>query len=244
MDIDKVYSRIETSIDMHLGSLACEKPVLIRFCPINKLSEIECMKLAKRVGDYLMKWEYSLNDEFEITQKNNNVILNAIKWAIADNTMLKYSEDNKALYGDPTKNLIIKGDIGTGKRTILKIMFEIARALEITIQVSNKERSIIYWKTHEATALVKAYQLGGFAEVDKLLSSNIIAILNVGDEPKEANYMGTKANVMRYVLESFASREDKLLILTTCYSAKELSKLYKKRAEYTLTKRSNWLIIR
>ena len=231
--------------------------ILSRLQDGGRLVTIERIPIAMNL-DELMRVTISLGRQFtplfEVDGENIRAYTNALKWLIADPTMqADHPNGNHVLPGDLSKGLLICGGTGTGKSLLIEILNALATVLTPRIKTYYKPtfqqggRSAGYqevpllWRSYRADELTDSYQSKG--ELDKFKSITSLAIQDVGTEPQEVLYMGTRCNVVRQVLESRADNKGLMTLATTNLTLDELGERYEARVKSRLFSMFNFLFL-
>lgn len=191
---------------------------------------------------------------FTIDTDNFRAYTNAIKWLLADPTMeADHPNGNHTTPGDLSKGLLISGTTGTGKSLLLEILEALTTILRPSIKTYHKptytqggetagyQEVPLLWKTYRADTITDEYQAKG--DLDRFKQPRVIAIQDIGTEPAETLYMGTRANVMRQILEHRADDKGLITLATTNLTPDQFAKLYGERVRSRLFSMFNFLYL-
>lgn len=183
---------------------------------------------------------------FVIDADNKSCYLNLVKWLVCDNTMVCLNPITKAKKpGVLNKGIYLFGQTGTGKSLAISILSDLAYALGLKYyQQDENEKHSLTWPIYRTDEIVDMYIHGN--SLTDLKREPIICFHDLGSEPTEALYMGTRMNVMRNILEQRADNKGTLTIITSNYPphSDEIKKLYGDRVESRLCDMTNLLVLK
>lgn len=220
--------------------------VTIQRIPIGMKTE-RVMNLVEEIGR-----QYT--PLFTIDTDNFRAYTNAIKWLLADPTMeADHPNGNHTLTGDLSKGLLVSGTTGTGKSLLLEILEALATLLQPKMMTYQRPtyaqggetagyREVpLLWKTYRADSITDEYQTSG--GLDKFKKARVIAIQDMGTEPTETLYMGTRANVMRQIIEHRADDKGLITLVTTNLTPDQFATQYGERVRSRLFSMFNFLYL-
>jgi len=124
---------------------------------------------------------------------------------------------------DPNKGLLLWGDIGTGKSTIIKILGEVLRPKGegyLTVSCS-------YLATRFTALGIEALNSSTYNETEMGTRPVNRAFDELGREPIPARHYGNELNIMQYILQCrYEIRHKVKTFATTNINPKNLGKLY------------------
>lgn len=97
---------------------------------------------------------------------------------------------------DPQKGLMLHGDIGTGKTTML----EIARVFTQAMRPRDDRGRLYGFRTTSAIGVASAFNSEGYDGIRTYCETDRQAFDDLGLEPRSVNYYGTRVNPMQHVL--------------------------------------------
>ena len=112
----------------------------------------------------------------------------------------------KYVHGDPeceldiNKSVFLMGRTGSGKSQTMKIMNEYMKIDNVRFKRNNKIIPFIY-SIFSARDIVSDFNNNGYDGLEKYVTYSIICIDDLGSEPNEAVYYGTRLNVICEVIE-------------------------------------------
>lgn len=142
--------------------------------------------------------------------------------------------DNKAVLNDlfnwclmlqgrynPHKGLLIQGNIGTGKTTMLEVI------RRFCAKVRPKENGFPYsFRTTKASQVVADFNSKGYVGLETYIRTEHQAFDDLGTEPLRVNYYGTMICAMEYVILERYGRYGDFTHITTNLDFKELQTIY------------------
>ena len=181
---------------------------------------------------------------FVLDADNKSCYLNLVKWLVCDNTMVCLNPITKAKTpGVLSKGIYLFGQTGTGKSLAIRIISDLAGVLGLKYQQRGRQSSLA-WPIYRTDEIVDMYIHGN--SLTDIKREPIICFHDLGSEPTEALYMGTRMNVMRNILEQRADNKGTLTIITSNYPphSDEIKKLYGDRVESRLCDMTNLLVLK
>ncbi len=97
---------------------------------------------------------------------------------------------------DPQRGLMLHGDIGTGKTTML----EIARIFAQRMRPRDDKGRLYGFRTASAIGVASDFNSEGYGGIRTYCESDRQAFDDLGLEPTSVNYYGTRVNPMQHVL--------------------------------------------
>lgn len=169
----------------------------------------DCKKLFVHIGKRLNKGVY------DVDKGNEYVIDNIIHWLLCEpfiaNNPHEMINPNSTIIGDINKGLYIAGQTGTGKTLMTKIINILSQSLDIRYLSGNINHPFSFALV-DADAITDTYLHTG--DITKYKHMHLLCIQDLGREPAEVTYMGTKCDVLRSVIESRADN-DVMTIITS-----------------------------
>lgn len=181
---------------------------------------------------------------FVIDTDNKSCYLNLVKWLVCDRTMVCLNPITKAKTpGVLSKGIYLFGQTGTGKSLAIRIISDLAGVLGLKYQQCGRQANLI-WPIYRTDEIVDMYIHGN--SLTDIKREPIVCFHDLGSEPTEALYMGTRMNVMRNILEQRADNKGTLTIITSNYPphSDEIKKLYGDRVESRLCDMTNLLVLK
>ena len=181
---------------------------------------------------------------FVLDADNKSCYLNLVKWLVCDKTMVCLNPITKAKTpGVLSKGIYLFGQTGTGKSLAIRIISDLAGVLGLKYQQCGRQANLI-WPIYRTDEIVDMYIHGN--SLTDLKREPIVCFHDLGSEPTEALYMGTRMNVMRNILEQRADNKGTLTIITSNYPphSDEIKKLYGDRVESRLCDMTNLLVLK
>lgn len=169
--------------------------------------------------DLFMYFARQVEPEFEIDESLKPIIRDLLDW-LTNNPLGRF---------DPMKGLMIVGNVGTGKTTLLKIIKEAGRVMRFPIDEFRETSFRITTMTEIATFFLKNGQPG---LVREYAQRECQAIDDVGNELKESQHMGNRANPFSIIVELKYNNRGSLLHLlhfTTNLNSQEMIERYGER---------------
>lgn len=143
------------------------------------------------------------------------------------NEMYLYVE-GKSSKLDSTKGLLLTGDIGTGKSTLMQI---INRYSYFTRGKNSGDYAIGGFPIDSASSIANNFAMKGKAALERYTynSGNPITACfdEIGREPTPAKYFGTEVNVMQYIFQCrYELRNECMTHATTNMTIEEIQQRY------------------
>lgn len=237
MDVKKLMSQLQNS-----GRL-----VTIERIP-SEVDIATMLQVTERLGREITPY-------FAIDAENVKAYTNALKWLIADPTMQADHPTNRGtVQGDLAKGLLISGTTGTGKSLLLEILNALATVLRPTMKTyysptyfsqggrkSGYQEVSLIWETYRADTIADKYQDG--TNLEKIKEIKSLAIQDIGTEPQEVLQMGTRANVIKQILEHRADDKGLITLATTNLTTDQLGELYGERVRSRLFTLFNFIYL-
>lgn len=168
------------------------------------------------VDDALAEVEFigKIKDEaFRIDDYNRDAYTNVIKWIHNDPSMTCMSPDGgNRIAGDLKKGIYIAGGTGTGKSWLFEVMAVYANTLRFRIECGGRTCPLKWQNIRTATVCRRFLSSGDLSMYENV---DIIGLQDLGSEPIETLYMGSRVEVMREILESRGDDCTKLTLITS-----------------------------
>ncbi len=212
----------------------------IRRQVITAYSVDECMEIVKAIGE-------SFDSRFTIDENNRFVYENCVRWAIGDVGMrATHPETGAEIAGDLRKGIYIAGTVGSGKSLCMRILKTFCVKLKVRVAVGKeKVSSLLWWPSFRADELAERY--GKEGDISEIKSCPVIDIQDLGSEPLETVYMGTRLEVLRGILEFRGDHPGEYLTLLTSnlkMAGDDLKELYGNRVSSRLREMCNYFEIK
>jgi len=131
-----------------------------------------------------------LEPDLEMTEIHKNLYVNLIKYTLAD---ISGSYDTE-------RSICLLGTQGTGKTLAFKILNEFNKLFPNRFILNGKVTNFNY-AIYSSLEMVADYNKRGFDGLEKYLIRNVICIDDLGTEPLESVYFGSKVNVLEKIIE-------------------------------------------
>lgn len=156
-------------------------------------------------------------DGFKVDSSNKSII----------NEIYLYAEGKSAKFNS-RKGLLLTGDVGTGKSTIIKIL---NRYYFYTRGKNDYGYPFGGFKIESCSSVVNRYTRLGNEALDIYTFNNNtpreMCFDELGREPMPAKYFGTELNVMQYILQCrYETRNEAITHITTNLSLDEIQERY------------------
>lgn len=177
---------------------------------------------------------------FQIDSDNTFAYENLSKWVVGDPTMQCNEYEGKGTRaGNLTKGLYIQGPTGTGKSVIISIFKKVASALNIYIY-GQKSPGNLTWDSCLTERVCELYETSG-----DLIGKEpfIYCFHDLGTEPLESVYMGTRRNCMRSILEFRGDCPGKMTHITSNIPICKIGEFYGERVQSRLYQMCNPITI-
>ncbi len=184
--------------------------------------KLDFLEYAQEVGSEILGYDYVIDED------NKATILNAIKWLYNQPFIAVDETMTGAVEGDPSKGLLITGDTGTGKTTLIRMLYALSQFEEFQVFSMGKAHPLL-WRERRAEEWVFNYLAGDISSIKEIMYEvPVTCIQDLGTEPKEAVYMGTRMKVLKQIIEARGDLP-MLTIITTNLSLKKLEERYEDR---------------
>lgn len=183
--------------------------------------------------------------KFSINADNRHFYAQLMYWVMADTRMMAQTADGKWINGRVNRGLFIAGPTGSGKTTAVKILRKICYYNVIGLRMYDERGERIWgWWQKRADELSALYAKEGSEGLISAKTEALVSIDDIGCEPAETNFMGTKVNVIRQIVEARSERRG-LMIITSNYGIndEEMVERYGDRVVSRLTEMCNFLIL-
>lgn len=155
----------------------------------------------------------TMNPKFVIDSDNKFAYTNMIKWVHGDDSMECIDPDTgKKTRGDTRKGIYLCGPTGTGKTWCLDIMAAYCMADEPSVFLGGKKERL-RWKSVRCDKVCDDFMNEG--ELRKYKSAPVICFHDIGAEPQEVLYMGTRTKPMKEIMEYRGDRTDVITLFTS-----------------------------
>ena len=175
-----------------------------------------------RINDYkylFLACARKVCPDYEVREDQKSILNDIVHWSLLDYT-------GKL---DPDRGLLLWGDIGTGKSTLLKIIreycrivrpcenhmpysFRITNVIDICAQFSDESRD------------------GGYYAIQTYITSRGQAFDELGSETTPTSRWGNYENVMQYILQRrYDIRDESFTHATTNLSLEQIAEVYSDR---------------
>ena len=154
---------------------------------------------------------------FKIDDSNRNIM----------NQLFLYT-DGRSEKLDSNKGLLLRGDIGTGKSTIMQIL---NRYSYFTRGKARGGYPIGGFRIDSASCIANGFSMRGKDALELYTYNNgtprMICFDELGREPIPAKYFGTELNVMQYIFQCrYELRHEAITHVTTNLTIKEIQRIY------------------
>lgn len=208
--------------------------------------------ITRSIYDYDMEHSLKLveaigkmrSSRFVIDDLNRFAYENFIKWLHCDDTMQSLNPlSGDIVRGSMIKGIYIAGGTGTGKSWCLDIMRSYATIYGFDVEVGGETKKL-EWRTMRSDEIYGEYAKEG--QIRAIKAQSILGIQDLGQEPKEALYMGNRMNVLQQLLEYRGDRTDAITLITSNLriSSDTLRDSYGDRVQSRLVEMCNYLEIR
>ena len=142
------------------------------------------------------------------------------------NQLFLYTEGRGKL--DTNKGLLLRGDIGTGKSTIMQIL---NRYWYFTRGKAKGRYPVGGFRIDSASFIANSFSMRGKDALELYTYNNgaprMICFDELGREPTPAKYFGTELNVMQYIFQCrYELRHEAITHVTTNLTIKEIQTIY------------------
>ena len=183
--------------------------------------------------------ERKIGKEFIINKNNSFVIENLIRWAHGDKMECLDPKTKEVISGDTTKGIYIAGPTGTGKTLLLDILSSYLNIDNVVFESGSGLKSLIY---PNFTTIKAAMYYAEFGDLLPFLQKPVVCFHDLGVEPQEAVYMGTRVKVMQTIIQERGDMRGVITLFTSNnpISDPETEKLYGDRGISRLKKMCNY----
>lgn len=210
---------------------------IIRYKLTNQWTDEDCIEAYKAAGE-------ARGVKVVITDANRNCIVQLMRWLTGNEQFQCLTSDGRlTVNGRIDRGIYLYGPTGTGKTLSMALMKAISRACGMRYSKFSQERSLT-WNTYRADDLVDRFIRGD--SLQELKNETIICIEDLGSEPTEALYMGTRYNVLRTLLEQRGDKTGLITLITSNLplNAPELVTKYGDRVVSRLCDMTNFLVLK
>lgn len=217
--------------------------------PIPTTYERRAMDPAKWDMDTMLRFAENIgkgfDPKFSINAENFHFYAQLMYWVMADPRMEAQDADGKWVAGRVNRGLYIAGPTGSGKTTAVKILRKMCYFNVLGLRMYNESGERVWgWHQRRADEISALYGKEGSEGLIACKTEPLLSIDDLGCEPVEVNWMGTKVNPIRQVVEVRSERRG-LLIVTSNYGIndEEMVERYGDRVVSRLTEMCNFLIL-
>lgn len=185
-----------------------------------------------------------IEPRFVVDDENRNCLINLVKWLVCDSSMQCLSvTTNQRIQGKLNRGIYLFGKTGTGKTLAIKILESLSAALGLTYKCMDAVHHI-KWGSYRTDEIVDKYIHGDL--LTDIKREPIVCFHDLGSEPSEALYMGTRMNVMRNILEQRGDNRSTMTLFTSNFppNCEEIRKLYGDRVASRLADMTNFLVLK
>lgn len=202
-----------------------------------KYSYLDVLGLIEDIGK-------RLDSGFKIDKYNRFAYVNIAKWIVGDSTMECLDITGKGRKpGKLTKGIFLTGKTGTGKSMIMEIGAQVARDLRLGYTAGHSTCSLA-WNCFRSDNIVSYYAQGGSLGL-LTEEQRSLCIQDLGSEPTEASYMGTRVSVLRQIIEARSDNRTQITHYTSNLSLRDRDKLTERYGDrvYDRLRECNYLEI-
>lgn len=183
--------------------------------------------------------ERQIGKDFIINKSNEFVIQNLIRWAHGDKMECLHPETKAIIEGDLTKGIYIAGPTGTGKTILLQTLSRYLEIDDVKFRNHQGVKSLIY---PNFTTIKAAMYYAEFGDLYPFLQKPVICFHDLGVEPQESMYMGSRLKVMQTIIQERGDMRGVITLFTSNnpISDPETEKLYGDRGISRLKKMCNY----
>lgn len=150
---------------------------------------------------------------FVIDNENRFLYENLLRWAHADGEMqCLHPRTKQIIKADTTKGIFIAGGTGTGKTWALELLSSYCALHNIRVRKGEKIYMLSF-PSVRADKICMDYMIQG--SIENYLTSPILCVQDMGDEPKESQYMGNREEVIKRLLSIRGDRRDRITLISS-----------------------------
>lgn len=200
-----------------LMSLGGSMQTIVRRDYSDKYGYLYILELMETIGK-------QAEPRFVIDKSNKFAYTNIAKWLVGDPTMESLDVNGRSRRtGRLSCGIYLCGETGTGKSFIMAIASTIAKELRLGYSYGRAARSLS-WYSFRADAATSYYMRSG--DLLPWTEENMVCCLNdLGSEPSDANYMGTRTNVLRQIIETRGDNRSMITHFTSNISLRDSAKM-------------------
>lgn len=179
----------------------------------------------------------SLGDGFVIDRQNEFVLHNLLRWAHADPDFKCIDPvSRRQVKGRLGKGIYISGPTGTGKSWAMSALARYCGWKMLRVAFGDSV-DFLAWRNINVARLCSAYSENGSLDC---MDMRILGIEDLGIEPRESVYMGSRLNVMSTLIADRGDRSDRLTFITSNIPMSEIAKEYDERVASRLRQMCNY----
>jgi len=168
------------------------------------------MRKALQIFDALGKQRKS---GFVIDSENRFLYENLLRWAHSDGEMqCLHPRTKQIIKADTTKGIFIAGGTGTGKTWALELLSSYCALHNIRVKKGEKIYMLSFPSVRADKICMDYMNQGSF---DSFINSPILCVQDMGDEPKESQYMGNREEVIKRLLSIRGDRRDRITLISS-----------------------------
>jgi hypothetical protein len=210
--IEDVLFRLE---QRHRERLAQETASVADATPPAPPAELSIEELSRLKTMFIRCLEAEVRGTFVIDDNNRQIINDLFFWAI---------DRQESTSFDCTKGLLLQGDIGTGKSTLIRAL----RRFDIAFRGKDERgRNLGGFMLANAKDVCLAYCEGGVSALKRYMRITA-AFDELGREQLSSTHFGAQLQVMGYVIESRYDKQLRTLFATNILNPDELGERYGK----------------
>lgn len=179
----------------------------------------------------------SLGGEFVIDKQNEFVLHNLIRWAHADPDFKCLDPVSRTpVTGKLGKGIYISGPTGTGKSWAMSALARYCGWKMLRVAFGDSI-DFLSWSNINAARICSAYAEDGTLDC---MDMRILGIEDLGIEPRESVYMGSRLNVMNILITDRGDRSDRLTFITSNIPISMIANEYDERVASRLRQMCNY----
>lgn len=143
--------------------------------------------------------------------------------------------------GDNTRGLYIAGPTGSGKTVLTKVVRRLAEVVGSSVKTFGNVYQLGRWMEARADEIVADYARTG--DLTGWVDAPILCVQDLGSEPREALYMGNRAEPLRQLVERRADRDGGMLVVTSNLLPTHLGDKYGDRVASRVPQMCNLIVM-